>query len=350
MSRSRTSFSADSLTCTTSTASTSPAVGTALANRQLDTKNQSFTLSSLQLNVTKKTSAENPFGFTLQLVGGKATDILHTAEPGGAETYKNFQQAYVTYAAKDGTTVDFGKFLTWIGYEGVQPVANDLYSIGFLFYFCQPTYHNGLRVSKSLPAGLNASLYLVNGWNEAEDSNANKSYGGTLSKTFGSTTVTANYYGGVEGSSNTNGFFGVSAPGAGAGKSALNLGDLIVVSQITPKLKLALNGDYGNLKGVNAGLSGTFRGLAGTAKYAINDKLYGTVRYESVSDPDGVRVVGVDGRYNSITAGLEYNLTPASMFRLEYRSDNSNYNAFEGENGAMKRTRDTITFAHVLRF
>lgn len=320
-----------------------PGVGQGLAFRQLDTKHASFTLSSLQLNVQKKTSAENPFGFLVQLTAGKATDILHAAEPGGQDAYKLLQQAYVTYASPDGTTVDFGKFLSWIGYEGVMPVNNDLYSISFLFYFAQPSYHMGLRASRPFGSAT-GSVYLVNGWNEVEDSNANKSYGASFSTPIGSkTTATLNYYGGVEGASGVNGFYGT----AGGGKSGVNMADLIVVHQFTPKLKLAINADYGDVQS-DGGPAGKFRGILGTVKAQLTDKFAAAVRYESVSDPNGVRS-GMDARFNSLTGGLEYSINPNSVFRFEIRADSSNKNAFESDSGP-KDTRTTLTLSHVLKF
>lgn len=318
-----------------------PSAGSPLSFRQLDVKHASFGLSSFQLNVVKPTSAESPFGFTIQAVSGKATDILHAAEPGGAETYKWLQQAYLTYASPDGTTVDLGKFTSWIGYEGVMPVNNDLYSISFLFYFAQPSYHMGLRATKPL-GPVTTSLYLVNGWNEAEDSNANKSYGATLSSSVLGTNVTVNYYGGVEGSNSTNGFYGV----AGGGESAVNLVDFIATKQID-KLKLAVNADYGDLKG-SSGPSGHFSGIEGIAKYQFTDKFSAAVRYETVSDPNGTRS-GLDARFNSFTGGVEYSVNPASVLRLELRSDTSNRNVFEGDGGP-KKSRSTLTLAHIFKF
>jgi hypothetical protein len=320
-----------------------PGVGQGLTFRQLDTKHAAFTLSSLQLNVQKKTSPESPLGFYLQLTAGKATDILHGAEPGGQDAYKLIQQAYATYASPDGTTIDLGKFLSWVGYEGVMPVNNDLYSISFLFYFAQPSYHMGLRASRPFGAATGA-LYLVNGWNEVEDSNANKSYGASFSTPIGSkTTATLNYYGGVEGASGVNGFYGL----AGGGKSGINMADLIVVHYFTPKLKLGINADYADVKS-DGGPSGKFRGILGTLRAQINDKFAAAVRYETVSDPNGLRS-GLDGRFNSLTGGVEYSFNPSSVLRFEVRADNSNQNVFESDNGP-KKTRTTLTLAHILKF
>jgi len=324
-----------------------PGVRQDLAFRQLDVRHDSFSLAALQLNILRKATEKNPFGFNVQLSVGKNTDLIHVAEPGGQDRYKLLQQAYVTYAVpSSGATIDFGKFCSWIGYETVISPLNDLYSISFLFYFAQPTYHTGFRASSPIGAGATASLYLVNGWNEVEDSNGSKSYGATLSVPVGSrTTVTANYYGGVEGSSRVNGFFGT----AGGGQTALSLGDLIVIHQLTPKVKLALNADYGNGRAVDPGdPSGTFRGFAAYARVQATNRLAASFRYESVSDPDGLRS-GANSRFGSISGSLEYATSPSALFRLELRADNANRDVFEGDNGSRK-TRTTLTLAHLYKF
>jgi hypothetical protein len=322
-----------------------PGMRTDLAWRQFDIKHDQFSLAGLQINFLKAPKEGSPFGFTLSLAAGKNQDIIHAGEPGGKETYKYLQQAYVTYlVSQAGATVDFGKFPAWIGYEGIVTPNNDLYSLSTLFFTCQPIYHFGLRATSPLGKGFTGALYLVNGWNEIEDSNGAKSYGATLSGAFGKTTVTANYYGGVEGASTMNGFF--AAP---AGQTGLQLGDLVVVHQLTPKVKLALNADYGKGTAVGAGdPSGKFRGIAGYVRAQITDKVAGSVRYETVSDPDGLRT-GADTRLGSLTGSVEYAVNSNALFRLELRADNSNRELFASDNGP-KKTRTTLTLAHLVKF
>jgi hypothetical protein len=338
-----------------------PATGTAFPNfargvnfRQFDVAHNTFSLAALQFNVARKPTAESPYGLTLSFAAGKNTDIIHSGEPAGAETYKHLQQAYVSYAPGP-FTVDFGKFLTWIGYEGIVSADNDNYSRSFLFYFCQPIYHAGIRASAPLGAsGVTASAYLVNGWNETEDSNAGKSYGATLGGTLGRTAITANYYGGNEGGQavgggafSPNGFFS-------NGVANVQLADLVVVHPLTSRLKLALNADYGSAKPVSAGDvnagHGKFYGIAGYLKSQFNDRMSGAIRYESVSDPDGARG-GAGGRFNSLTGTLDFAPTTNSLFRVELRFDRSNRNVFNSDDaGGTTDSRTTLSVSHVLRF
>ncbi|CAN5388572.1 hypothetical protein BH11ARM2_BH11ARM2_23790 [soil metagenome] len=325
--------------------------------RQFDSSHNSFTLAALQLNAIRKPTAENPWGLTVQLSGGKVADILALTEPAGANSASKFlQQAYVTYAAKQGLTVDFGKFLTWIGYEGIQSADQDLYSRGFLFYFCQPIYHTGLRASIPIPnSPVTASAYLVNGWNEFEDSNAAKTYGASLGATFGKTSISTNYLGGNEGSAGVNGF-------VSGGTTNVNLGDLVLVHQLNDKIKLALNADYGTARPTDGNAlasHGKFYGIAGYIRGQINPTFAAAVRYEAVNDPDGIRSginVGTGGaRFNSVAGTLDFNLSPESLLRFELRYDYSNRDAFNSSSGAGaalggNSNRTTLTVSHTLKF
>ncbi|AIE85468.1 outer membrane beta-barrel protein [Fimbriimonas ginsengisoli] len=323
-----------------------PGSRTDLAWRQFDVKHDQFALAALQFNISKAPKEGSPFGFTLSVAAGKNQDIIHAAEPGGKDTYKYIQQAYVTYAvSKTGATVDIGKFLTWIGLEGIVTPGNDLYSLSNVFFVCQPIYHMGVRATSPLGKGVTGGLYLVNGWNEVEDSNGAKSYGASLSGTVGSkTNVSLNYYGGVEGASTINGFFG-----APAGQTSVHLGDLVLTHQLTPNIKLAVNADYGTSKAVDPGdPSGNFRGIAAYVRDQVSSKVGVALRYDTVSDPDGLRTGG-NTRLGSLTAMVEYAVNPNALFRLELRADNSNRDLFASDSGA-KNKRTTLTLAHLIKF
>src|SRR5688572_25774673 len=150
-----------------------PPVGANAGLRAYDVKNDAFSFSLAELNINRAVSAKNPVGFTATLTLGKTADIVHSTEPGGANTYKFLQQIFGTYqfGAERPVTVDFGKFNTWIGYEVVESWLNDNYSRGLLNWLGQPLYHAGLRATMPLGETLTGSLYLVNGWNNVEEDN-----------------------------------------------------------------------------------------------------------------------------------------------------------------------------------
>lgn len=315
--------------------------------RQFDVQQNQFGFAAMEFDVLRKPTKANPFGITANFLLGKNADIIAANEPAGQNSSKLLQQLYVTYAVpKSDATIDFGKFLTWIGYEGVDSSANDNYSRSFLFTLGQPIYHTGLRGTTTLTKNVTGSLYLVNGWNEVQDSNGGKSYGATLGLTPSSKSlVTLNYYGGQEGSAGVNGI-AFTTPGA----RTVNMGDLIASYQLTGKVKVAVNADYADAKGFDGTVGGKWSGVATYVTAQFNDKLSGAIRAETVSDPDGIRGVGQSARYNSLTGTLSWNLTKDSLFRVEARYDQSNIAVFNGDNGALKDNRTTLTFSHVLKF
>ena len=321
------------------------------SGRQFDVANNQFGFAALALNINKKITADNPFGFTIGVLLGKNADILNAFEPAGPNSsFKNLSQAYVSYAVpKSPVTVDLGKFLTWIGYEGLASADNDNYSRSFLYYYSQPVYHTGVRASGTLPGGLTAAVAAVNGWNEVDDSNAGKGYGASLSGTFGKTTVTGNYYGGNEGSAKVNGF------GSG-GVTSVQLADLIVVHQLTPTVKLALNADYGQAKPTETDANaahGKFSGIAGYVKATFTSVLSGGLRYEVFTDKNGIRTgAGPTGaRLTEVTGNLDYNVSKDALFRVELRYDKSNRSLFPSDDtGGTSKERTTLSFSHVLKF
>ncbi len=325
-----------------------PKTGPNVNLRQFDVNHNSFGFAVLRGNVVKKPTAENPFGFTGTFSVGKNSDIMNGAEPAGPQTYKNVEQAYVTYASpKSPVTIDFGKFYSWIGYEVTPAGDKDNYSRSFNFALNQPLYHMGFRAGYVASPTLSLTGYLVNGWNEVDDSNGGKTFGATASLTLGTkTAVILNYLGGNEGSSTgTNGF-------ANTFETNVQLGDIIITHQLTPKLKLALNGDYGDAKTSVAEdeTSFKFRGIAAYAKYQASDSVGLALRWETVSDPSGLRSgTGLDSHFNSVTGTVDFTCSKDSLLRVELRLDRANEDVFNSDSG-LKGKRTTLTVAHILKF
>lgn len=327
-----------------------PATGNSIGYRQFDIANNSFSLAVAGINISKNPTEAFPFGFTLNLVAGKNADIMASAEPGGRETYKLFQQAYVTYVCpKTGIQLDFGKFTSWCGYEGAVAADQDNYSRGLLYTYSEPVYHFGLRATKTLTPQLGVTAAVVNGWNEIEDSNAGKTFGLSVAYTgLPKTSITLNYMGGTEGSSwsNDNGVYG----GIGIqNQISLNEANLIVSYQATPALKLAVSGDYADAKAVDTGdPSGKWRGVAAYAKYTLSDKFAAGVRYETFSDPNGLRT-GFDSRLTSLTGTLDFVEAKDATLRFELRHDTANAPVFSSKDGSETK-RTTFTVAQVIKF
>ena len=332
-----------------------PPAGTFLAYRNFDVRDDSLQIAAAVLSLVKAPNEKSPFGFTVNLLAGKDADLETAGEPNGsASSLKYLHQGYVTYALpKGGLTVDLGKFQTWIGLESPFAAYNDLYSLSFVFTLGQPTYHLGLRATKTLDkAGGTFALYGVNGWNEADDSNRGKSYGASLSHPIGKLNASLNYYGGTEGSAKANDVNGFTI--ANVGEQNVQLADLVLSTQITPKIKLAANADYAAVNRVRDDAPhGHYTSYDILGRYQFSRSFGVTARYDNFFDPDGVRsgFLASGARFNSVALGAELLTGTASSLRFEVRHDESNRDAFEGEDGAgTRRARTTFTLAHIFRF
>lgn len=320
--------------------------GMELFGRQYDVKSNTISIAAAQLNVSGKPLANSDVSITLQLKAGRNAEIDNLAEPGGQDRYKYINQAYISYPIKNTPwTVDLGKFATPVGYEVSTSGDNDNYGRSFLFTLAQPLYHTGLRVGGQIAKTVSVSGGVVNGWNEVDNSNGQMSFFGSVSYTPTSTlTLVGTWYGGLEGSSSGTG--GIAF--ATAGKRNVNLGDLVVTYQATKALKLGLNADVASADGFEGSSSGSWRGIAGYAKYQFTPSFSVTGRYETFSDPDGIRT-GSDVRLNELTLTGDYILDKATLLRLEYRTDTGNYDFFQSDDG-LKKNRGTLSLSVFFHF
>src|SRR5260370_11395864 len=168
--------------------------------RNFDFKNNEFGLNLAKLVFEKKASEGSRIGYRLDLAFGAATDWVHSAEPGGVETYKHIQQAYGSFLApvgKGGLQIDVGKFVTWNGAEVIESKDNWNYSRSFLFAWAIPYYHAGVRATYNFNNKVSLTGALVNGWNNVEDNNGGKTVGLSLTiKPNSKFTIVENYTGG----------------------------------------------------------------------------------------------------------------------------------------------------------
>jgi len=322
--------------------------------RQYDIYRDRGSIAVAQLNVAYKPANPKAIGFVVNLTVGKNAELINFGEPGDRK-YEALHQAYATYtfSGKTPITVDLGKFSTPIGYEVAESISNDEYSRSFVYTFAQPIYHTGIRISAPLTPKLTGTAIISQGWNEVEDSGKNKSAAIALAYIASAkTTIYGNYYFGEEGSkfSNDNGIFG----GFGFGTSTranVSLMDGSVVHQVTPKLKLALNGTYGTADHASGAAipDSKFYGVAGYAKYQLTSDIGLSFRADTFNDEDGIRTGSTGMSLSSFTLGADYTFRKNFLFRVEYRRDASNFATF-ADDGAGSKNRSTLTFAAAYKF
>jgi hypothetical protein len=329
-----------------------PAAGAGVGGRQYDVKENSFSVAVAQLNVNRAVTPENPLGFTATLTVGKNADLVHATEPGGTNTYRYLQQLYGTYLINGSSsrpiTLDFGKYASWIGNEVIESVNNDNYSRSFLYTFGQPIYHAGLRASTPLSSNLTGSLYVVNGWNEVEDSNGGKTLGATLAINSGKPiSAIVSWIGGDEGSATANGAGSFGGVGfATTGIRNVQMVDFIAAWQASSKLKFVVNADYAAAKGKGAP-GGNWNGVDVYGRYQLTPTGAIAIRLDHFEDSSGLRT-GTAQNLNSITATLETIVRSNLVLRLEFRHDKAGKMLFPSGGGG-RSEQDTLTLAGVIK-
>lgn len=324
-----------------------PAAGETLNGRGLDISNNRLTLSFAEVDASL---APAPFGFNLQLYGGRGPELIHLAEPGGKNKYRWIRTAYVTYVTpgKTPVTIDFGKFDTWIGYEGIDNRYQDEYSRSFNWTYSEPTYETGLRATAKLSDKLSGALYIVQGWNEVEDPNDGRSAGLALTYTpDAKTTLTLQNHFGVEGSKTPNdvGSYGGIAF-ANPGTSFVHLVDFIASYQITPATKVAFNVDYANSD--KAPNRGKWNGEVLYLRHQLKPNQAIGVRLDRMEDTDGLRT-GSPVLFHSLSGTYDYTINNNFTLRFEVRRDFASHSFFNSDNGP-KKERTTLTAALIAKF
>jgi hypothetical protein len=306
------------------------------------------------------------FGGRLDLQFGQATDTLQgnpTNEP-RPDIYRNIFQAYGTYVVPlgHGLNVDFGKFASSIGIEGNYTKDQMNYSRSFWFDFL-PFYHMGFRATYPINDKFALNYWLINGTNQVEPTNSFKDelfgFTATPRKTMN---WTMNYYLGQEhpdrvsvpATSPIPVQPGLSfAPIDPAPNGRLHIFDSYVRWQTTPKLTLAIEGDYvverlwrNSAPGESSAPSHADGGAA-YLKYQLAPKFALACRAEYLSDRGGL-FSGLTQALKETTATFDYNVADGFLMRYEWRRDFSNQPSFLTQTqGVLSKQQNTATLGLV---
>ncbi len=329
--------------------------------RVFDHKANSFTFDLAEIVFTKD-PALGGAGFKLKLSAGETAKWIHSRglsgapldQPQAGEGTNAFDltEAYISYNAPvgKGLRLDFGKFVTFFGAEVIEAIDNPNYSRSFLFNYAIPFTHTGLKASYAFTDALNASLYVVNGWDNSTDNNRGKSVG--VSVGYAPAEVFSILVNGMTGPEQNE------TPPPAIGSSSTNNRDLLdIVATIKPikKLSFILNTDNGREQDVvlPTGFTGqaTWAGYAAIAKYDLTDAHSIAIRGEVFSDTDGYRT-GTAQRLKEITLTWETRFSNGIIIRPEYRHDSSSAQVFDAVEGgtATKNQQNTLALGVMYRW
>jgi hypothetical protein len=333
------------------TTALSPVPGNFTSLRLFDPRNNQFALNLVELGLVKTPDVDNRLGYKAIFGYGDAMRQINVVSGGDPTFLQYLKEAYVSYLAPmgKGLQIDVGKFVTPAGSEVIESNANWNYSRSILFYYAIPFYHYGMRAQYSFSPKFSLTGYLVNGWNDVvhDPSTGYNDSGKTGGLTFVWTatkkmTITQTWLGGPGATQFDTGHW-------------RNLFDTVIAYNLTPKLSLMLNGDYGRVEATSPNTPVDWWGAAAYIKYQVNPKYAFATRYEYYNDPSGFTTGvldpnGVGPHIQGVTATLERRIATHLITRLEYRHDESNQAFFPKGKASNPLVTGQNTFAAGMMF
>jgi hypothetical protein len=314
--------------------------------RGFDVRHNTFTLSTA---VVGASWSYRSIQGNLALQFGQTPELYYGAEPrrervtGGAatnpEVWKLIQYANVGIRVPGTQSVllEAGLFLSPIGNESMAMHDNWNLSRSNLFYGL-PYYHTGLRLNWSPSERHRLSVMVSNGWNSIVDNNIAKSisvaYTYTPSDRF---SLQALYFGGIERDAAED-----------QGVAWRSLFDFFARARLSRRISVMVHGNVGfepNKEGTNAwaalALYGRFE-LSRSVRLSLRTDFF----YETAPRAQLQLFWPVEWM-SSHTATLEFAPVDHAQFRIEYRHDIADGNAFYGSsslsNNFTSNTQDTLT-------
>ena len=299
--------------------------------RVFDVEDNTFKVDVVELSVKKDVHGAGVAGFRFDLTAGSS--IPKVARSGGMDIGDlDFHQMFVSYVVPVGTglKLDFGKFITSMGYEVIEGYDgyNDNYSRSFLFGYAIPFTHTGIRAGYTFDENLSSMLMIVNGWDNAIDNNKSKSVFAQLAALpISALNLYANYRFGPEKEKNNS--------------DTRTVFDLVGTYSINNLVTVGLNTDYCTEEhSASDGESATWTGVAGYLRLNLAKDFSLAVRGEQLEDKDGIRT-GVTQKLQEITLTPEFRPAEHFIIRSDLRFDKSNHDVFQKKTDWQK-TQTTV--------
>ena len=329
--------------------------------RAYDVSSNAFSLSqaALVLETAPDPSEGRRFGIRLDFQCGQATATLqgNSANEPRPGIYQNIFQAYGTYVVPvgKGLTVDFGKFASSLGMEGNYTKDQMNYSRSYWFAYL-PFYHMGVRANYKFNDAFAINYWAVNGTQQTEPFNGFKDqFFGLNIQPRKNISWNVNYYLGQEHPDVTyypNGGAPAGLPteqgtpflpltNQPTGK--LHIFDTYLTWDVSPKLKLAAEGDYVIEREFTNSSPEHTGGGALYAQYQLTPKFSLAGRAEYLSDRGGL-FTGRTQALKDTTFTLKYAAAGGFLVFGEWRRDSSNRPFFYTDMlGILKNDQNTAT-------
>jgi hypothetical protein len=307
--------------------------------RVFDVEDNTFKVDVVELSIKKDAPSAGDAGFRFDLTAGSS--IPKVARSGGLDIGDlDFHQMFVSYVAPVGTglKLDFGKFITPMGYEVIEGYDgyNDNYSRSFLFGYAIPFTNTGIRAGYTFNENISAMLMIVNGWDNAIDNNKSKSVCAQIAAIpFNGLNLYANYMFGPEKEKNNS--------------DTRTVFDLVGTYSINNIMSVGLNTDYGTEEhSASNGESATWIGVAAYLRLNLAKDFSFAARGEQFDDKDGLRT-GVVQKLQEITLTPEFRPTEHFAIRGDLRFDKSDREVFQ-KKADWQKTQTTVSLNFLYAF
>ena len=287
-----------------------------------------FGLNQIKLELDAK--GDGPIGFRGDIWFGSGARLFRDGlEPGALEDVIYLQQAYGYYQFDNGAELDVGLFGTIAGLEVAESHLNWNYTRGILWAWNEPFSHLGAKFSAPITDTFTGTVMLVNGFDNAFDQNAGKSYGVQGSwaphDRF-NTTLTW-----IHGPEND-----LNAAGWQRNLSWNFYGGLHEMFEVMANFDYISNTDPTDV-------SFTSWGIGGYARINPHEQFKIAQRFEYFDDSEA-RSTGFEQIVKEYTLTFEYAPEPNFITRFEYRRDWSTIPFFSANNAlGFDDAQDTLT-------
>jgi hypothetical protein len=316
-------------------------VGRTVVGRLYDRFSDQFTLNALKVALDRPFATDKwDAGVHADVLIGQNAPVLQSSGfslgPSGDVT-----QLYVTLnlPTPNGNGLQFkaGKFVTLMGVELIEDVANPNWSEGLQFIYVENFTSTGIEAGYKLSPYADVQLRLSNGWDRAAGNGGHKDFMGRVGVYPGATT-----------SIGLVGYYGAQQ----VDNDAKRHGSNVIINQKIGALSMWLQGDYGKEQ-ANAFLPDSTRdaewwALGTWLSYDVTPKLGVAVRADYLDDQQGFRTSAAFGlppgavrhKLWSATGTLNMRTWPSVVVRPEVRYDHSNQAPFDG-----KRSQVTVALS-----
>jgi hypothetical protein len=250
-----------------------------------------LSLNLAQVQWSRAVSEKEPVGFTLSLVAGDGSEVVHAGEPDGGGAFRHVYQASLAWRLRNGVVLEAGVYPSHIGLEGFYSKDNWNYTRSWLGEL-SPYYQTGVKAGYAFNARWSGQLHILNGWQVIHDSNDGKAIGTQLAYASGPLTASFNTYLDED----------------------RRFGDVVVLYRVHPRLQLGGSIDVGRQE--HAG----WRGGGAYARLALDDRHAFAARAEEFRDPDN-GISGTPQTLREVTLTYETRPRERVILKLETRYD-----------------------------